>query len=469
MTDVRVRVKFPRLTFDVLPGEILPDDTAVVPATPQSRVSLDDVVVPERSIKEALASMPFEGPGDGPSTPQSRNSQQSQPQAKLPDEQQLEDDRLELGSSSSNLASKRPPPLEVDVEHGPPALVPAAVTPWSGSGSSGGPPSPGQTGAKQPPSPGQMGLARPPSPGHGLPRPPSPGLRPDQPPPSGATPTSVTGNITVYPPNSLQQPAGVAVSPAAAPAAAPPASSSQPAEMMMVYPPGAEHPVLYQQVGTPVHTPTSPPSTITPPGSPNVVQSQAAAASGFPVSPAVGFNTRTPSGKPLSVAPPASGAPSSPSDGTRSRPSAPQSPLQGELPEAPPGASPVHQTASGRTWWGSTAFKAVTGPIGSGMSELSGRFRRREGSGMPAGGPSAKPLEGGDGVDLPPSPTGFVDLPRSPSPVSAGSPRSSTLLEKDAAGIVAEFDKEPDFSKPSTPAAPVVQRSPRADRRQILV
>jgi len=231
-----------------------------------------------------------------------------------------------------------------------------------------------------------------------------------------------------------------------------------------VYPPGAEHPVLYQQVGTPVHTPTSPPSTMTPPGSPNVVQSSGAAASSFPASP--GVNARQSSGKPAQPSGlPASGGPSSPSDGTRSR-SAPGSPGQAEAPEAPPGAQPVHTTASGRTWWGANVFKAVTGPIGSGMSELSGKFRRKaEGSAMPSGG-SSRPVD--DGMDAPPSSPGAgTPGDRAPhSPPSAASPRSGTLLEKDTSGSVVDYGKdETEIQEPP----PVIQRSPRADRRQILV
>jgi len=458
LTDSRVRVKFPKLTFDVLPGEILADEN-YIPATPAS--GTQEPVV-ERTVKDALASIAFEGSGDAPSTPQSRLSQQSQQkqqhqqqqqQQESLQEEQLEDEPIEQASSSSNLASKRPPPLEVDVEQGPPAVVPASVTPWSGSGSSpGGPPSPGQTGMK---------------------------VSLDGGPVSGSTPTSMAGNITVYPPGSPQQPvtitqvtpSGTAAAAAAAPPAAPPASSSSaPAEMMMVYPPGAEHPVLYQQVGTPVHTPTSPPSTMTPPGSPNVVQSSgaAAAAAAFPASPA--FSARPSSGKPGQPSgPPASGGQSSPSDGTRSR-SAPGSPAQWVPPEAPPGAQEVHTTASGRTWWGANMFKAVTGPIGSGMSEISGKFRRKEGSAMPSGGSSAKPLDGTDGMDLPPSPGLGNSGERAPHSPSSASPRGGTLLERDTDGIVAEFGKdEAERSEPPTPAAPVVQRSPRADRRQILV
>lgn len=217
--------------------------------------------------------------------------------------------------SYQNADGRRPPPLEVDAEQIPPKGAPASTTPWSQNAPA----------SSTPPNANRGSAA---SPGSG-------------------------GNVSVFPPTPQPPMHSPPVN-----SPAPPSGGNVPAEMMMVFPPGAEHPVLYQQVVTPVHTPTSPPSTVSPPGSPNIIQTD--------------VNARGSSSRPAALS--TSSGPSSPSEGTHAGRSAPGSPNQDVL----PGFNEVHPADSGRKgWWGSNLMQAVTGPLGSGMSGVSNAFRTK--------------------------------------------------------------------------------------------
>merc|ERR1740121_3237582 len=126
---------------------------------------------------------------------------------------------------------------------------------------------------------------------------------------------------------------------ASAPLSGPaPNTVTTPTEMMIVYPPGAEHPVLYQQVGSPAQTPTSPPSTNTPPVSPHAVQGK----TGVPPSPA------------------------------HARSSGPKMSPVREPTESPTNSGAQEEQDAKEKWFGANMFKAVTARTSSIRSTLSG-------------------------------------------------------------------------------------------------
>lgn len=474
-TDSRVRVKFPTQTFDVLPAEILAIEaktvlfptlamslegglapklltplqakTVLLPAlavslegglAPTLLTPLQDSAPQERSspkstndpfrdranAKDALASLVFEGAGadaarasESPRSPgilQQQDPSSFPPSTTQPHDQQpieLQMDELQSGPSPD----KRPPQIDVDMDLVGPEPVPSTTSPFSATGVKALPPKPLGTLAELPEA------------------------KPAVDPVASATPSS----IAFYPPGAHQATS----------------TSAAPAEMMMVFPPGAEHPVLYQQVGTPVNTPTSPPSTVTPPMSPNLQPHP----NGLE-----GFNARIANSKLAAVGPPPSSGPPSPRTTAPSR-SGPGSP--GSLQEAPPGAAEARATDSAQTsWWGGQAFQAVTGPIGSGMSALSSKFRRPTpfDTGSMGSGPPGTVLS-----------TITDDAPPHSPHASGRSFDSGTSLDTTRLGSPTQRGQSPsgrsnspggrkDPEEKEAPIAPAPKR-PLAERRQILI
>lgn len=196
----------------------------------------------------------------------------------------------------------------------------------------------------------------------------------------------------------------------------------------MVYPPGAEHPVLYQQVGSPAHTPTSPLSASTPPVSPHAVQltgaPQRVAMSPVREPTSNGSQASTPPGRAAGVNPPQQG------------------------------------------WFSSqavAAFKAVTGPIGSGLSDLSERLgSARSGPKSPRGGPSSRP---GDNMA---ADSETLDMPPGPPPPTPPSvqPRRTSKPPTAAPATGKESSPKSGSSGRTTPKSntPLQSRSPTGEQ-----
>jgi len=448
-TDSRVRVKFPRQTFDVLPAEILAIEAKTVlllalavslegGLAPTLLTPLQDSVPQERSspkntndplsdranAKDALAGLSFEGAGaDAARSSESPRSpgilQQQDPSSFPPsttqphDQQPIELQMHELQSGPS--PDKRPPQIDVEMDLAGPEPVPSTTSPFSATGGTALSPKPLGTLAELPEAKPAVG------------------------PVASATPSSIAFN----PPGAHQATS----------------TSAAPAEMMMVFPPGAEHPVLYQQVGTPVNTPTSQPSTVTPPMSPNLQQPHPNGLEGF--------NARITNSKLAAVGPPPSSGPSSPGTTAPGR-SAPGSP--GSLKEAPPGAAEVRATDSAQmSWWGGQAFQAVTGPIGSGMSGLSSRFRKKTpfDTGSMGSGPPGTVLSTITDDAPPHSPHASVRSFDSGTPLGSAHLGTPTQRVQSPSGSSNPGGRK-DPEEKEAPIAPA-PKPPPGERRQILI
>jgi len=464
-----VQVMFGTVTMNLPPAELLAltderPESPKPPKSPKSQKSPGRELSLEGAAVEAHANSPTSRSAHSASSPTEAKAEgqllldsSASPKGTAAAKSMLlrltfEDDRS--GGSNANLESKRPPPLQTEfdtIDEEKPVQIPSAAIPWGKSPMHQDEESPAvaEHVSEDPQTASPQARAR------------------------AVREAIATSSIALISPTAQHQQAasfaaglptpraGSIVTPTNIPVWGHASSSSTPsagtAEMVMVFAPGSEHPILYQQVTSPAQTP----STGTPPLSP-----------GFLPKGSKGFPPLSPNSQLLQQAEQAhlqlqqqeqqqhQQPPDIVQEGEEQRQAQPLG--------APPGAKAVTATSSGRGSgrWGSGWMQALTGPIGSSMSGISSRVR---GSGAPehlAVDEKGRPvledhLASGSTLGASAS-----EIPHTPSPHGSNLYAGSTGAET----LRIESDRPAEVSVTPTPLVqkPVAKMDPEK-RRQILV